>query len=97
MGPRAESERGEGENIGEKQEKPKPRCACWEIRFPLCTSLLFVSVLGECKQRRGGNISDCLQETASGMEELPIVPTEAVSAAPEWSSTVRDHSPDVFH
>lgn len=33
-------------------------CACREIRFPLCTSLLFVSVLGECEQRRGGNISD---------------------------------------
>lgn len=32
-------------------------CACWEIRFPLCTSLLFVSVLGECEWWRGGNIS----------------------------------------
>ncbi len=30
-----------------EQEKPKPMCACREIRFPLCTSLLFVSVLGD--------------------------------------------------
>lgn len=40
-----------------EQEKPKPMCAYRQIRFPLCTSLLFVSILGECERRRGGNIS----------------------------------------
>lgn len=80
------------------QEKPKPMCACREIRFPLCTSLLFVSVLGGMWAAEGRKyLRLCLQETAYRREELPEVPTEAASAAPEWSPTVRDHSPDASH
>lgn len=45
----------------------KPPCACRGIRFLLCASRLFVSVLGECEEIL--YLQLCLQETASGREE----------------------------
>lgn len=98
---------GRGITMKGRDSFPTVRAVAGETKAYVCmpgdkiSSLHFTAVC----QRPGGMwaaegrkyLRLCLQETASGREELPEVPTEAASAAPEWSSTVRDHSPDASH